>query len=211
LRIRKLNIILAVLLLNATVIFGQNAYSAGNIQEHVDMRINFGSIGELYFRYDYTALFKAYNSVYMTEVCLFTIAQIENDRYNSEKRNISSNHLFDIGRMIFSSSRREPIDRISFYLNSVLNAKHHLILSAHESLLPKYYISIFLKNYTDIFLYRKIKWINFSPGLGLEVSFSGVQLNAGYNYNIGWNLNDGGTMNAARYFISFGFSGSALN
>jgi hypothetical protein len=74
-----------------------------------------------------------------------------------------------------------------------LNARHHAILWSKDQrrlrilpvglFSPVYMISLFYKHNTDIFVGHN-RWMNWSPGIGLNLMGRGVQIQAGYNINI---------------------------
>lgn len=80
----------------------------------------------------------------------------------------------------------------SFLLNS-FNSSHHFLLNKpkyndERSFLGGKTAFFFIKNNTDFFLFRKRKWVRFSPGIGMGLMSNGNMLKIGMYEDISYDL-----------------------
>jgi hypothetical protein len=116
------------------------------------------------------------NQNYIIENNCLNVVWTKKDNFNSGKTNFSIMPFFDIGLMSLQAGFNKQSIRknLLFFPSFLINASHYFILrknpdklSTHRHILP----SIFVKNKTDLFIFQKVNWMQFSPGVGVRVYF----------------------------------------
>lgn len=148
-----------------------------------------------------------------------------NDPHNNEKFNVSITPIISaiLSRAIllneypwFAPKGTRFYQRgLSFLVLNFLNSNHHFLLFEPRYKSDFLYeggmgISILIRNSTDMFLFRREKWMRISPALGLGIMLNGHLFEFGVRRNIDFSHNKIGTEKAMFVALSFNFARTFL-
>lgn len=116
---------------------------------------------------------------------------ISNDPYNLDKSNFS---VFPVVNtfLLFRSriiDHHSPTKNICSLLLTILNSTHHFLVKEPDYTYSHGFygsnvLSLFVRNSTNAFVFRKHKWIRFAPGLGVGLMINANLLEIGISHDI---------------------------
>jgi len=107
-----------------------------------------------------------------------------NDSFNSNKANWSFFPLLQY--LYFSSYIKDRKIPLIYYLNSQY---HFMLIKSEPSIHDLSALSLYFKNNTDFYFFRKNKWLQFSQGIGINWFIGGFcYFRIGYMYQLGLSI-----------------------
>jgi hypothetical protein len=128
-------------------------------------------------------------SHYMIKLDGISISGMSKDRYNNNKSNFSFYPVINIVLMAISSNNDSSITPYVL-LNRFLYSTHYFLFVEPKFIHDRGFkgmtptCGIFLKNHTEIYPFRKNKWLNLSPGIGLSLITGSFVFEIGMSKNI---------------------------
>jgi hypothetical protein len=127
-----------------------------------------------------------YNSNSKVQLDLLRVNWIDKDKYNDKKTNFSIMPVLDIGVILINALLFNEDSIMNKYPIQILsNGYYSFKLIGNSDFddnieYKSYFFSVFIKNNTDYYVFKKHNWMKLSPGLGLEFQKGMFDLKVGY-------------------------------
>ena len=147
---------------------------------------------------------------YIREDSSFNISWQKNDPYNKNKTNYSIFPILDFGLhfLVYKDSDQwelNPRNLLSPYF--LLNSSHYFLINEMTYNFPTINLALFVKNNTDLFIFKKNNWAQLSPGFGVRIFLGGqygLTVEAGLENRTIYLFDNKKIINNSFYFFSLG-------
>lgn len=149
-------------------------------------------------------------SRYIRESGSFNISWITKDSFNDNKKHYSIFPILDFGLSCLLNKNLSYWEYFSKDLYSpyfLLNTSHYFLLNKMKENSPSVNIAFLLKNNTDLFVLKKNKWAQVSPGIGVRIFIGGMYgltAEGGIENRSIYIFNENKYINKSSLFLSFG-------
>lgn len=128
-----------------------------------------------------------YSNHYLIDASVFSIAWLNKDHANKNKENVSIFSIIDVGLVMLTDKLLPEDKKAKNFLFPVFltNSSHNFFLRGNPDYTYNnekvgFNIALFLKNNTNLYIFRENKWFEVAPGFGIKLYYNYFAVDIGF-------------------------------